>query len=502
MFREGWIRLGIYVLIISGLFPGQLAFTASVFAASLHVSPNGSGYTCSTSHPCSLLAALDTASSGDEIFLASGFYGDLIINGRRNSSNIVIAAGIGQSPGFRRVVVRNSSRWVIRGLTISPELSAPYIADYLINIYSDSDNIIVEDNDLFFTQDSSNWSAADWTSIPARYAIFAAGPNAIIRNNRLSNVYFGLVLGGDNSLIEHNTIDHIAGDGMVGSANNLTIRYNVIKNFYKVDDNHDDAIQFHRGNNPTPPIENATIVGNLIISNEPHLTNSLLGSPQGICGFDGGNTGFFRNFRVENNVVLVQHWHGISIYGGSGARIINNIAFDPTGQFPVWISFDNRGSDGVVRNNMASAYIVGGTNVTSDHNLDIEDFGANSLFVDYPNLNVQHRQGSPAIDAGSSLLAPQTDINGNPRPQGAAYDIGAYEHGNADPVFYGDVSENGTISAFDASLVAQFAVGVISLTPSQITKADVTVNGTVSANDAAWIARKVVDPTIIFPVEQ
>jgi hypothetical protein len=67
--------------------------------------------------------------------------------------------------------------------------------------------------------------------------------------------------------------------------------------------------------------------------------------------------------------------------------------------------------------------------------------------------------------------------------------------------FYGDVSENGTISATDASLAARYAVGLIALTPAQITKADVTGNGSVSATDAAWIARKAVDPTIVFPVE-
>ena len=68
-------------------------------------------------------------------------------------------------------------------------------------------------------------------------------------------------------------------------------------------------------------------------------------------------------------------------------------------------------------------------------------------------------------------------------------------------VLYGDVSENGSISAYDASLAAQNAVGLISLSSGQITKADVTGNGAVSATDASWIARKAVDATVVFPVE-
>jgi len=66
---------------------------------------------------------------------------------------------------------------------------------------------------------------------------------------------------------------------------------------------------------------------------------------------------------------------------------------------------------------------------------------------------------------------------------------------------YGDVSENGDVSAYDASLAAQYAVDLISLSSDQITKADVTGNGDVSATDASWIARKAVDASVVFPVE-
>ncbi|MFC1631144.1 choice-of-anchor Q domain-containing protein [Candidatus Omnitrophota bacterium] len=490
----------------------MLLLPALACADTLYVSPGGSGSACLDAAPCALDSAITVARAGDDILLSNGFYGDLRISGQRNSGNITIAAQPGHNPGVRSVVVSASSRWIISGLNISPELTSPYVSGYLVHIRSDSDNITIEDNNLFYTRDASGWSAADWTSRPARYALLTEGTNITIRNNRLSNVYFGIIARGEHTLIAGNTVNHIAGDGMGARTSNITFENNTIKNFYKVNDNHDDAIQFHRGGNLSIPIENIIIRGNLVIDHEPNLTNSLLTSPQGICGFDGGAaTGFLRNFVVENNVVLTGHWHALSFYGATDSRVVNNIAFDPSGRRAVWISFDDRGRNCIVRNNMASSYHIGGSGVTADHNIDIDDYGPGSLFLDYRNYDLRHRAGSPAIDAGSSASAPSTDINGNRRPHGSGYDIGAYEYGGSggpdpdpdpDPsLLYGDVSENGSISAYDASLAAQYAVGSISLTADQITAADVTGNGDVSATDASWVARKAVDSNVEFPVE-
>ncbi len=52
----------------------------------------------------------------------------------------------------------------------------------------------------------------------------------------------------------------------------------------------------------------------------------------------------------------------------------------------------------------------------------------NPLFVDEENVDYRPSENSPAIDAGQNLGAPYNiDITGVKRPQGAAYDIGAFE---------------------------------------------------------------------------
>ena len=78
---------------------------------------------------------------------------------------------------------------------------------------------------------------------------------------------------------------------------------------------------------------------------------------------------------------------------------------------------------------------------------------------------------------------------------------------------YGDVSGNGSISSYDAALVAQLVVGIITEFPGfpgipvapgndPFQCADVSGNGTISSYDAALIAQKVVGIIDHFPVEK
>ena len=70
-------------------------------------------------------------------------------------------------------------------------------------------------------------------------------------------------------------------------------------------------------------------------------------------------------------------------------------------------------------------------------------------------------------------------------------------------VTYGDVTGNGSVSAFDAAKVLQYTVGKISdFSFQQSTAADVSGNGSISALDAAYILKKTVDESFQFPVLQ
>lgn len=171
---------------------------------------------------------------------------------------------------------------------------------------------------------------------------------------------------------------------------------------------------------------------------------------------------------IRNNVLDGNHASGISLYqidGGAPStdnQVINNtvrMASDAR-----WaINLQNGATGNVLRNNIllhpsASRGAVDlcgacASGLLSDHNAvvgrfsidgtmvdlatwrartggDAASFAASEaeLFADPGAGNLALRSGSPAIDRGVVDDAPTNDVTGAARPQGAAIDIGAYEH--------------------------------------------------------------------------
>jgi parallel beta-helix repeat protein len=386
---------------------------------------------------------MSIGSAGDIIYLRDGYYGEINTNAASNSDYRTIQAQPGHKPGFRRISLSSGSKWIFRGLSISPELAPTYsLNGYFVNIGSGCNYITIEDCNIYSVQDVSGWDKAAWATLisGAKYAIYSQSPNTIIRRNTIRNVFFGIVLAyADGSIIEYNTMNVVAADGInIGWSDNITIQYNTFTNFYKVDSpagtgNHGDMIQLHRGaDNTAPPISNITIIGNIGMYKDFTDSSPFLDieAPQGISNFDRPS----HNWTVYNNIVFTNQYNGIVIKETKDCKIINNIAINPL--YPATSTYNctisNAGLSGggtnIWRNNMANAFGVVGTGNTFDHNIDTDSYGYNALFVDYQDGDLRHKEDSPAIDAGSADLAPDRDILGTPRPQGAGYDIGAYEY--------------------------------------------------------------------------
>jgi parallel beta-helix repeat protein len=374
--------------------------------------------------------------AGDTIWLRNGNYGDLLIQGYYNSDFITIAAVDGHTPRFRSIHVRSSAHWVLKGLHVSLEFGTGKKPRTLIDLESHGwqgpvHDLVVEQCVLQSAEDTSRWSAEQWNALSSS-GIEADGTRITVRRNHLKNVDSGISVSASHSLIEHNTVENFAGDGLRGLGDHCVFQYNVVKNCYDVNANHDDGFQsWSRGPGGvgTGEVVGLVLRGNTIINYEdpdqPHR-----GTLQGIGCFDG----MFVDWIIENNVVLVDHYHGITLGGARGCRLVNNTVIDPNDTRPgpaaVRVGKHKNGTPSsgcTVRNNLAtSLHVQSGPDMTVDHNLIVDDPG--SVFVDAAGRDFRLRKESPAIDAGSPELAPETDIAGTSRPQGRAVDLGAYEY--------------------------------------------------------------------------
>jgi len=132
---------------------------------------------------------------------------------------------------------------------------------------------------------------------------------------------------------------------------------------------------------------------------------------------------------IYNNVLYGNTGHGILTGSlASNTRVYNNTVYGGS-QTGIYVEPGATGTD--VRNNIAygnaSTQILGlGVGTVLTNNLI-----TNPRFVNPTAFDFNLQSGSPAIDAGVTLGPVQVDFKSTPRPQGAAYDIGAYESGGS-----------------------------------------------------------------------
>jgi parallel beta-helix repeat protein len=370
---------------------------------------------------------------GDRVLLRSGYHGELTISGGSYAVPITIAADSGHTPRLRRVQIGGASGLVLRGLSISPSHAPSYSKTTLVNVQSSSQNVTIENCQLFSVASASSWTADNWVNLASSGAQ-VSGNRVTLRGNIVRNVRFGISVDGDNALIEQNIVDGFSADGLRGLGDFGTFQYNTVKNCYVGDDldsNHDDGFQswsVGTGGVGTGEVRGVVLRGNTFINTE-NPAQPFRGTMQAIGCFDG----FFVDWVVENNVVITNHWHGISLYGARNSRIVNNTVIDndSTSPGPPWIMVNahkngTASSNVVVRNNLATDYSIAGTSITQDHNVELTNL--TSYFVNPAAFDLRLRAGSPAINAGSAALAPTTDRDGVARPQGGAFDLGAYEY--------------------------------------------------------------------------
>ncbi len=374
--------------------------------------------------------------AGDTIYLMSGNHGSPFIN-KSYSEDVVITKFPDEHPVIKFIVFSGASHWKLDSLTISsegirvrfdPPLEHPVYPvkdNSLIQITDNSSNITIENCFIASVENSSGWTKNDWNYKAWNGIYCTQNSDITIRNCHLKNINFGIHNTSScvNHLYEHNIIENFGGDGLRGHGTNTVIQYNVVKNAYDTNGNHDDILQAFSGD----PV-GLVLRGNLFASHT-NPSQPFKSKCQGIGCFDGT----FYDFIIENNIVATSHWHGITLLGAENCKIINNtvVDLDNSDSSKPWIMIGDHkdgtpSSNCIIRNNITPT-VKEGTGVTIDHNLLVSYSEYDTYFVDFDNFNLQLKQGTPAVDAGSESEAPSIDIHRNSRPWGDGYDIGAYE---------------------------------------------------------------------------
>jgi hypothetical protein len=160
------------------------------------------------------------------------------------------------------------------------------------------------------------------------------------------------------------------------------------------------------------------------------IKNNLIEAWGGIHDSDGGTALKIYNNTFRSSLTWKNHYWGAGIHltGGTGHEIKNNIFLD----------YDNASRGG------NHIQIEGGASYTASNNLlwnsDSSTCshsgytpGAGDLHETDPKFvsnftDLQLQSSSPAVDAGAIISGVIGDYDGNSRPQGSRFDIGAYEY--------------------------------------------------------------------------
>jgi parallel beta-helix repeat protein len=166
-------------------------------------------------------------------------------------------------------------------------------------------------------------------------------------------------------------------------------------------------------------IENVTVRNNIFFSNN-HAGLVIEGAADGISVY---NNTFYQNGLLGLYVETSENVHGIDIRNNLFYQSKNShcsIECGNMGQGHIQIGKDVRGVT-VAGNSYhpGNPVILGGS--------DSSAITGEVHFVNESEQDFRLRGGSSVIDRGQALPTVLTDHDGKPRPQGTAYDVGAYE---------------------------------------------------------------------------
>lgn len=370
-------------------------------------------------------AAVNVARAGDTVLVYDGRYRGFSIaaSGTVSARIVVRAAGgaalIDQVNGRNEgITLSNASHVTVEGFTVTG-MPGYGLATHDSSATNPVRGLVIRNNTVSNSGSSNIYLSQVADSLVegniargsiASHGIYLANggsDNTILRGNRChDNAKNGIHFNGDSS---------VGGDGL---HTGITVEGNVIHG------NTANGID-------ADGVQDSLFRNNLVYANGRNALRAFrIDSAQGP-----------RNLRVVNNTLLVPSGGGWALKFSEdlgGHVFFNNILLsDNTGTGSISVS-----NTGFTSNNNALVGRLSYDGESSVVNLgawqaagfDAASFTATpaGLFVNPGAADYRLRAGAPAIDAGraslSGVAAPGTDLSGSARPQGAGFDLGAYEN--------------------------------------------------------------------------
>lgn len=373
---------------------------------------------------------------GDRVFLMAGYHGPLSVSNQKFGSPVTVSQMPGQTAQVDSIMVTASSNLVFRDFKVwatSPNAGT----GPMIRTFNGDSDITFANLDVRSVASAGNylqWTLADWLA-NSRGGFLIDGSRISVIGNRVTGARHAILAGADHALVENNIIDGFADDGMRALGDFTTVRGNKVQNCHHISANHDDGLQsYSRGPNNTTgtsTVFNLTIENNKIFEWNAPVPNIVPCKLQGIGMFDG----MFENLVIRNNLVVVSHYHGITVAGARKAIIANNTVVNPKGikgDAPwIKIAAHKNGTpptDVMVANNTVNALKVNVNatrRVATANNVVITN--ATAEFVSVAKQDFSLLPGAKSANAGAPAYATPADIAGVPRPKGKGPDAGAYE---------------------------------------------------------------------------
>jgi parallel beta-helix repeat protein len=404
-------RYGTFLLLLVGLWCGSLK------AATYYVAKTGSGTACTIGSPCLTVAVgLGKLVAGDTLVIHAGsysetigFFGTNIPAGISDLQRTVIQAATGETVTLNEVDIYSRSYITIQGITFNG------------NVCRIGRNATTDAAATFVTFDTvtvQNWvgGGSGAGAIMPGFRQEGISSNLLIKNcsshnNGSTSLDHGLYISTQDVTVDGGTFYSNAGHGIqVYTSGQATATNNtVIKNTI-THDNGSYGIGLYSG-------DNLRAYNNIVYHN-----GIIVGSTGGLrVSASSGSPA--TNPLIFNNTVYNNTGYGIRLeVGASNVNIRNNISYNNSG---VEISDATGGS-------LAASNVANRNNLCDTLIATLCD-GGNPLFVNAAANNFQLQTTSPAINAGTSLSTVTTDFAGVSRPQGSAYDEGAYEYVPAIP---------------------------------------------------------------------